>query len=183
MRARHCLCISIRRERPEGYIWGSVPRTAHVREEGVGRGGRRRSDQVGSKQAGRVERETERELLACTAAVDWSLRYLRSVGEGGIKNGAVSSGGREAESGRIRGSELCNSSRVQREREGLLAGVARCGPHRQGTGEDRGNRTGRGLVGDMTEIFAATAHGFIVTCRTTTVKSCLIAKTFGILVL
>ena len=71
----------------------------------------------------------------------------------------------------------------ERERERVLAGVARCGPHRQGTGEDRGNRTGRGLVGDMTEIFAATAHGFIVTCRTTTVKSCLIAKTFGILVL
>ena len=48
------------------------------------------------------ERETERELLACTAAVDWSSRYLRSVGEGGIKNGAVRSGGRDAESERMR---------------------------------------------------------------------------------
>jgi hypothetical protein len=81
-----CIC----RERP-GYIWGSVPGTAHVRERtarewrGPGEDRSTRSDQVGSKQAVQGERER--------AVVDWSSRYLRFVGEatGGIKNGAVRS--------------------------------------------------------------------------------------------
>ena len=71
--------------------------------EGAGRGGRRGDAAIKwVRSKPDEERERERERAVCTAAVDWSSRYLRSVGEGGIKNGAVRSGGRDAESERMR---------------------------------------------------------------------------------
>jgi hypothetical protein len=121
-----CIC----RERP-GYIWGSVPGTAHVRERtarewrGPGEDRSTRSDQVGSKQAVQGERER--------AVVDWSSRYLRFVGEatGGIKNGAVRSEEDMSERGLLAlASVIAQRGAGQRRRRGR--------GHGKGRGKSRG---------------------------------------------